>query len=213
MDQSSPVQPIPELRKYQKIPKIHIFSLSNSLSFPILGGRDLTRALQSTPFQNPGGWWSERDERTEILVSNIGYSSFVFFLIICSTFLNPTNFAGVASFTTVASGRKMRRVTMSSAPGALRAATSSAVTPVPTPSARSALRETSAAARSPRSRSLTSGTVSSASRCRSTSSAPSTTASGPTASRRPRRRSRSRRRRRSARTLSLWTKPTRTAWK
>ena len=25
------------------------------LSFPILGGRDLIRALQSTPFQNPGG--------------------------------------------------------------------------------------------------------------------------------------------------------------
>ena len=25
------------------------------LSFPILGGRDLTRALQSSPFQNPGG--------------------------------------------------------------------------------------------------------------------------------------------------------------
>ena len=25
-----------------------------SLSFPLLGGRDLTRALQSTPFQNPG---------------------------------------------------------------------------------------------------------------------------------------------------------------
>ena len=25
------------------------------LSFPILGGRDSTRALQSTPFQNPGG--------------------------------------------------------------------------------------------------------------------------------------------------------------
>ena len=24
------------------------------LSFPILGGRNLTRALQSTPFQNPG---------------------------------------------------------------------------------------------------------------------------------------------------------------
>ena len=26
-----------------------------SLSFPILGGRHWTRALQSSPFQNPGG--------------------------------------------------------------------------------------------------------------------------------------------------------------
>ena len=25
------------------------------LSFPILGGRDSTRALQSSPFKNPGG--------------------------------------------------------------------------------------------------------------------------------------------------------------
>ena len=35
------------------------------LSFPILGGRDSTRALQSTPFQNPGGvpWaWHTKDE-------------------------------------------------------------------------------------------------------------------------------------------------------
>ena len=27
----------------------------NALSFPILGGRDSTIAIQSTPFQNPGG--------------------------------------------------------------------------------------------------------------------------------------------------------------
>ena len=27
----------------------------NPFSFPILGGRDSTRALQSIPFQNPGG--------------------------------------------------------------------------------------------------------------------------------------------------------------
>ena len=26
-----------------------------TFSFPKLGGQDLTRALQSTPFQNPGG--------------------------------------------------------------------------------------------------------------------------------------------------------------
>ena len=36
-----------------------------------------TRALQLTPFQNPGGWGGERDGRrtdgrTEILMSNIG---------------------------------------------------------------------------------------------------------------------------------------------
>ena len=46
------------------------------LSFTILGGRDLTGALQSSPFQNPGGvpwaWRRMKDEgqRTEILVSN-----------------------------------------------------------------------------------------------------------------------------------------------
>ena len=31
------------------------------LSFPILGGRDSTRALQSSPFQNPGGGSPESD--------------------------------------------------------------------------------------------------------------------------------------------------------
>ena len=49
------------------------------LSFPIVGGQDSTRALQSTRFRIQGGW-SEPDkrtngrtnERTEILVSNIG---------------------------------------------------------------------------------------------------------------------------------------------
>ena len=53
----------------QKIKKCY------SLSFPILGGCDLTRALQSTPFQNPEGevWVWRKDERTEILVSNFGY--------------------------------------------------------------------------------------------------------------------------------------------
>ena len=47
------------------------------LSFPILLGRDSTRALQSNPFQNPGGvgGYRERDaRRMEILVYNFGYS-------------------------------------------------------------------------------------------------------------------------------------------
>ena len=39
-----------------------------SLSFPIWGGRDSTRALQSSPFQNPGGGGplslTEQDEQT-----------------------------------------------------------------------------------------------------------------------------------------------------
>ena len=50
------------------------------LSFPILGGRDSTRALQSSPFQISGRGFRERDggrrtnEQTkEILVSNLGY--------------------------------------------------------------------------------------------------------------------------------------------
>ena len=48
------------------------------LSFPILGGRDLIIALQSSPFQNPGGvaWaWRTEDGRTnEILLPNLGCS-------------------------------------------------------------------------------------------------------------------------------------------
>ena len=47
------------------------------LSFPILGLRDSTRALQCTPSQNLGGkipwaWRRTNGQRTEILVSNIG---------------------------------------------------------------------------------------------------------------------------------------------
>ena len=43
-----------------------------------LGIHDSTRALQSSPFQNPGGYperYKERTDRgqTEILVSNIGF--------------------------------------------------------------------------------------------------------------------------------------------
>ena len=49
----------------------------SAISFTILGGRDSTRALQSSPFHNPGEGSPEPDEggvqRTEILVSNIGY--------------------------------------------------------------------------------------------------------------------------------------------
>ena len=47
-------------------------------SFSILGVRDSTRALQSSPFQNPGGGGlsvteeEEEEEKKEILVSNIG---------------------------------------------------------------------------------------------------------------------------------------------
>ena len=61
------------LKKYQKIQINHFFFKKSQnfenicfaekkkkkkcypLSFPILGGRDSTRALQSTPFQNRGG--------------------------------------------------------------------------------------------------------------------------------------------------------------
>ena len=50
---------------------------SYPLSFPILGGRNSTRALQSSPLQNPWGY-PERDikegQTEEILVSNIGFS-------------------------------------------------------------------------------------------------------------------------------------------
>ena len=46
------------------------------VSLPTLGGLISTRALQSTPFQNPGGvpWaWRRTDEQREILKSNIGF--------------------------------------------------------------------------------------------------------------------------------------------
>ena len=60
---------VKKIRKSEKIPKnlknhffyfffIIIFFAEKkcySLSFPILGGRGSTRALQSSPFQNPGG--------------------------------------------------------------------------------------------------------------------------------------------------------------
>ena len=71
-DQSSQVQPNPEnknLEKFEKNQKImfvknkyqnfeNIFFLKKKcyyLCFPIYGGRHSTIALQSTPFQNPGG--------------------------------------------------------------------------------------------------------------------------------------------------------------
>ena len=43
------------IQKSQKIQKI-----SYPLSFPILGGRNPSRALQTTSFQNPGGGYHER---------------------------------------------------------------------------------------------------------------------------------------------------------
>ena len=68
-NQSPPVQPTPEkknLKKSGKSQKITFFLKSEEEeknrqkkccphSLPILGGRDSTRALQSSPFQNPGG--------------------------------------------------------------------------------------------------------------------------------------------------------------
>ena len=53
----------------------------NHLCFLILGIRALTRALQSSPFQNPKGspehYGGRTNERTnEILVSNIGYDDY-----------------------------------------------------------------------------------------------------------------------------------------
>ena len=59
--QSSPVLPNSEkfmLKKLENSQKKKFFKKINKcypLSFPILGGRYSTRALQSSPFQNPGG--------------------------------------------------------------------------------------------------------------------------------------------------------------
>ena len=67
-NQSSPVQPVACQKERKKC---------CPLSLPIIGGRDSTRALQSSPFQISGGvpWASQmKDKRRtkEILVSNLG---------------------------------------------------------------------------------------------------------------------------------------------
>ena len=57
---------IKKIQKYQEISRNHFFSKEEEeekkcrqicypLSLPILGGCDSSRALQSSPFQNPGG--------------------------------------------------------------------------------------------------------------------------------------------------------------
>ena len=48
------------------------------LTFPILGGCDSTRALQSSPFPNPGGVVRAWRRTKEILVSNFGYIRNIF---------------------------------------------------------------------------------------------------------------------------------------
>ena len=84
--QSSLFQKYKNLKKY--FLKITFFTQKNlrkkkfswgekcyPLSFAILGGRYLTRALQSSLFQNPGGvpWaWRRRIRTEEIIVSNLG---------------------------------------------------------------------------------------------------------------------------------------------
>ena len=57
------------------MPKIEEEEKCSPLSFPILGGRNLSRALQSSQFQNLGGGYPETDGKgrtEEILMSNIG---------------------------------------------------------------------------------------------------------------------------------------------
>ena len=49
------------------------------LSFPILGGRNSTRALQSTPFQNPGGY-PERDTGGVVVVGVVAGRHFSFLI-------------------------------------------------------------------------------------------------------------------------------------
>ena len=69
--------------KKRKIPQIKLNCYP--LSFPILEGHNLTRALQSTPFQNSGGIpWARRRmksevRRTEIFVSTFGFTLRKFF--------------------------------------------------------------------------------------------------------------------------------------
>ena len=63
------------------------------LSFPILGGRDSTRALQSTPFQNPGGvvraWRTKKNEERRKSLCLILIHIRNFFLFICGDTLLP----------------------------------------------------------------------------------------------------------------------------
>ena len=67
-------------------------SLAGLFSFPILGGRILTRALQSSPYQNPGRGTvsvTHKGQRTEILVSNFGYITCMQYIFnICGMNLN-----------------------------------------------------------------------------------------------------------------------------
>ena len=49
------------------------------LSFPILGGRDSTRAFQFSPFQNPGAvpWaWRRTDQWKSLCLTNIGLTQY-----------------------------------------------------------------------------------------------------------------------------------------
>ena len=85
--QYSPFQKYKNVKKCQKITFFSFFSSffllnlfaekekkGHPLSFPILRGRNSIRALQSSPFQNPGGVvqaWRTKEKKKEVLVSNI----------------------------------------------------------------------------------------------------------------------------------------------
>ena len=59
-----------------KIGKVRTyFFLPKKSSFNLVLHKSLTRALQSTPFQNPGRYkvWMDGRRTQEILVSNIGF--------------------------------------------------------------------------------------------------------------------------------------------
>ena len=73
-----------------------------SLSFPILGLRDSTRAIQFTPFQNPGGYCQRDRQSQEILLSNIGFTSVgnqPMFLVFSFSFLlvTPGSYSTIGS--------------------------------------------------------------------------------------------------------------------
>ena len=53
-----------KLKKKKKLPKKRRRKKCYPLSFPILGGRNSTRALQSSSFQNPGSYPEREVRRT-----------------------------------------------------------------------------------------------------------------------------------------------------
>ena len=63
-----------------------------SLSFPILGGRDLTPALQSSPFKKSREGVAEAWQKTEMRVSNMGFTKPLVVQVVVQVVHNISNY-------------------------------------------------------------------------------------------------------------------------